>query len=182
MLLDEWQKFKGWSVLAFFLSEQRKIHLKGLAKELKISPRTAQTYLQLYEKEGILLKDIVGNLTLYSLVNSPLTCELKKTYLLLKIKRDIDGFVMDNKSITSLIMYGSAARGNYDKNSDIDVLVISSIKSLNLKHIKMAEQAIGMEIKIEILTFGELRRLAEKQDPFYLSVLKNNMLLYGAGL
>jgi predicted nucleotidyltransferase len=182
MLLDEWQKFKGWSVLEFFLREQRKIHLKGLAKELKISPRTAQTYLQLYEKEGILLKEIVGNLTLYSLIGSPLTYELKKTYLLLKIKRYLDGFVADNPSITSLIMYGSSVRGDYDKNSDIDLLAISGIKSLNLKRINMAEAAIGREIKIEILTLGEIRRLAEKQDPFYLSVLKNDMLLYGAGL
>lgn len=182
MLLEEWRKFKGWAVLEFFLSEQRKIHLKGLAKELKISPRTAQTYLQLYEKEGILLRENIGNLTLYSLINNTVTYELRRAYILLRIRPYMAEFVTDNPTITSLLLYGSTARGDYDKSSDIDLLVISGTKSPNLKQIKAAEAEIGKELKLEILTLGELRKLAEKKDKFYLSVLKNNIVLYGAGL
>ncbi|MDE1828680.1 MAG: hypothetical protein KGH65_05975, partial [Candidatus Micrarchaeota archaeon] len=60
MLIKEWDKFKGWSVLEFFLTNYSKIHLKGLARKLGISPRTAQIYLGLYEKEGILQSERVG--------------------------------------------------------------------------------------------------------------------------
>ncbi len=182
MLLEEWRKFKGWSVLEFFLREQQKIHVKGLARALRISPRTAQTYMQLYEKEGILLRENIGNLALYGMINGPLTYELRRAYIMLSIKQYADGFISDNPAITSLIMYGSSARGDYDRNSDIDLLVVSSTKAPNLRQIRLAETAMSKELKLEILTLGELRRLAEKKDKFYLSVLQNNILLYGAGL
>ena len=118
MILDEWQKFKGWVVLEFFLSRQKKIHLKGLAKELKISPRTAQVYLRLYEKGGVLEMEEVGNLKLYSLVDSPLTRELRRAYLMLKVATPIKAFANDNKSVTSIVLYGSSARGEYDSSSE----------------------------------------------------------------
>lgn len=182
MILKEWQKFKGWAVLEYFLSQQKRIHLKGLAKELKISPRTAQIYLQLYEKDGLLDMESIGNLKLYSLADSPLTRELRRAYLLLKITAPINGFVKENRSVTGVILYGSAAKGEYDSSSDIDLLVISDKKELNLKMIKGLETDIGKEVRIDVLGLGELRRLADKQDSFYKSVIKNNIQLYGATL
>ena len=180
MLLDEWGKFKGWAVLEFFLRSQARIHLKGLAKELKISPRTAQVYLKLYEKEGILSKENVGNLTIYSIVDNPFTRELRRAYMVLKLKPYVDGFVAANPTVTTVALYGSAARGDYDSSSDVDMLIVSSNKSLKLEQIHLAESALGMEIGLEIYNLGEIRRLAEKGNKFYLSIERNNVLLYGA--
>lgn len=182
MLIDEWQKFKGWTVLEFFLSKQKRIHLKGLARALEISPRTAQTYLQLYEKEGILEKENIGNLTLYNLADSPLTRELRRMYLLLRITSPLSKFAAENPWVTGIVLYGSSARGDYDSSSDIDLLIISTKKELGLKRIKEMENVLGKEVKMEIMSIGDIRRLAEKQDNFYKSVLKNNIQLYGAAI
>jgi uncharacterized protein len=179
MLLREWRRFKGWHVLEFFLSGGRRIHIKGLAKELKISPRTAQTYLWLYQNEGILDNERLGNLSLYSLSSRPLSMELKRTYLLMRIHKLVEQLVKDNKSIVSLVLYGSSARGDYDEHSDIDLLVVSNTKDLDLDIIKRIESSLDKEVKLEILSLGELRKLAEKHDDFYLSVMKNNIILYG---
>ncbi len=182
MLFDEWRKFKGWDVLEFFLREQRKIHLKGLAKELKISPLTAQTYLRLYEQEGILIREDVGNLKLYSLADSPLDYELKRTYMLILIMPFAKELVKDNPSITGLVLYGSTARGDYDQSSDIDLLAVSGKKELNIKSIKKLEERVKREVKIEVLTIGEVRNLASKGDSFYKSVVRSSIQLYGAAL
>ena len=89
-------------------------------------------------------------------------------------------FISDNKGIGSLILYGSVAKGEYDKNSDVDLLVVSQTRNIEFKSMKAMEIALDREVKVEVLSAGELRRLADKQDNFYISVVKNNIVLYGA--
>jgi predicted nucleotidyltransferase len=180
MLLKEWRKFKGWAVLEYFLSGGDRTYLKELSRILSISPRTAQTYLQLYEKEGLLEKEKSGNAIFYSLATNATTKELKKTYLLLKISPSIHRFLSENPQLSNITLYGSAARGEQDRSSDIDLLVISSSKRMNLSGMSQLERELGLEVKLEILTIGEWRKLAEKKDKFYSSITKNNILLYGA--
>jgi predicted nucleotidyltransferase len=182
MLLTEWQKFKGWAVLQFFLAKGERIHLKGLSRELKISPQTAQFYLRLYEQDQILEKEKIGNMALYKLATNFKTMELKRLYFLLIIEKYINSFVKENPEITSLLLYGSHADGTYDKNSDIDLLIISQNKNLNLGKLKSMEINLGKEVKTEVFSLGALRQLANKQNNFYNSVIRNNISLYGAKL
>ena len=180
MLLDVWRGFKGWSVIEFFLKEDKRIHVKGLSRELKVSPRTAQVYLQLYEKLGLLKSERVGNLKLYGLVSNSLTHELKRLYFIALIMPHIEKFVKSNGSISTLVLYGSYATGEYDKSSDVDILAISSKKELNLDAAKALETRLGKEVKIEVFNFAEWRQLEVKKDLFYYSVIKNHILLHGA--
>ncbi len=180
MILKEWRKFKGWAVLEYFLFKGGRTYLKELSRALAISPRTAQIYLQLYEREGLLEKEKAGNAIFYSLAANAMTKELKRTYLLLRISPCISKFVSGNPQLSNVTLYGSAARGEYDKDSDIDLLVISPSKKINLSEVSQLEKELGLEVKLEILTIGEWRRLAEKKDKFYSSITKSNMVLYGA--
>ncbi len=183
MLLDEWRKFKGFAVLEYFLWDGHRIHIKGLARKLKLSPRTAQIYLQMYEHEGILTSEKVGNLVLYGLSSSNyLTIELKRLYALFRMNAYIREFISSNKNLGSLILYGSVAKGEYDKKSDIDLLAVSQTRNIELKSMKDMEIALNREVKVEVLSAGELRRLADRKDNFYLSIAKNNIVLYGASL
>ena len=84
-MLYGWNKFKGWVVLEYFLESNKKIHVNGLAKDLKISPSTAQAYLSEYEKEGILEREKTANIITYKLNETPFTLELKKLYIISKI-------------------------------------------------------------------------------------------------
>ncbi|HUB92581.1 MAG TPA: nucleotidyltransferase domain-containing protein [Candidatus Saccharimonadales bacterium] len=182
MLFDEWRKFKGWIVLEFFLAKDERIHLKGLSRRLKISPQTAQIYLGAYEQDQILEKEKLGNMTLYKLATNFKTMELKRLYFLLMIEKYINSFIRDNSEITSLVLYGSHADGSYDKSSDIDVLIVSQEKKLELRSLRLLEEKIGKEVKTETFSIGEIRAMAGKQSNFYLSLLRNNILLYGAKL
>jgi predicted nucleotidyltransferase len=182
MLLDEWRKFKGWAVLEFFLNNNRKIHIKALARELKISPRTAQIYLDLYQKNRILEKEKVGNLALYALSSNYLALEFKTVNLSILIQPYIMKFVQKNPDISSLVLYGSGASGEYDEKSDVDLLAISNKNILNLEPLKELEKSIKKEVKIEIMRFANWKSLESKSDDFYISVVKRHIVLFGANI
>ncbi len=180
MILKEWQKFKGWSVLEFFLSRGARVHLKGLARELKISPRTAQHYLNLYAEEGLLVREPIGNMLLYSLADNAVAKELKRAYFLLLSQKYVKEFVNANESVNSVVLYGSYASGEYDKSSDVDLLIISQSKNLDMRPFKKLESAAGAEVKIEVISIGGWREIGRKGNHFYNSVSRNNIVLYGA--
>lgn len=182
MIIEEWRKFKGWDVLEFFLKEGRRIHLKGLSRELKISPRTAQLYLHFYEKNGIITKERIGNLTLYELGTGPVVFEFKRLYFLLQLFSHVSEFTKENPEINTLVLYGSHASGEYDRQSDVDLLVISQNKRINLGAIKAIEQKLGKEVRIQMFSVGEWKSMVNKNDNFAISILKKHILLYGAGL
>ncbi len=179
MIIDEWKKFKGWVILEYFLKTNKEIHVKGLAREVKISPQTANHYLKFYKKEGILKERKEGNLMLYSLTDNCLARQLKIFYILNILSEFSKKFIKENK-VTSLVLYGSHASGTYDRNSDIDLLIISQSKKLSLEGIKGVERKTGKEVKIQVFSSGEWRNLKRKKDSFVQSVLSKHILLYGA--
>jgi len=179
MIIDEWKKFKGWVTLEYFLKTNKEIHVKGLARHLKISSQTANYYLKFYKKEGILKERQEGNLMLYSLTDNSLVRQLKIFYILNILSEFSKKFVKQNK-VTSILLYGSHASGTYDRNSDIDVLIISQSKKLNLDEVKRLERKTGKEVKIQVFSLGEWRNLKRKKDSFIQSVISKHVLLYGA--
>jgi hypothetical protein len=183
-MLSEWRRFKGWVVLEHFLKNPNtKIHTKELSRILKISPRTAGEYLKTYEKDGILKRESVGNMSLYSLNNnSYLVKSLKKTYFLIQLNElEIEDFVNKNE-IISLAVYGSFASGEYTKNSDIDFIIISPKKKLNLGKLKVLENIFNTEIDVQIYTLGEWRKMRKENKEFVEHVKSTYVLIYGAEL
>ncbi len=178
MITEEWQKFRGWSVLEFFLKNDREVYVKELSRELKISPHTANYYLKFYKNAGILTERKKGNLTLYTLSDNSLVRELKRFYIIDQIISAAPRLCA-NKAI-SVALYGSCASGTYDKSSDIDMLVISQSKDINLNMLKSIEEKTGKEVKVEVLRLGEWRRLKRKKDKFAKSIISNHVLLCGA--
>ncbi len=181
MLVEEWRKFKGWEVLEFFLKTGREIHVKKLARELKISPQTANYYLKYYKRAGVLRERKEANLLLYSLLDNALTRQLKIFYIIDLVYPFIIKFANKN-NITSIFLYGSHALGTYDEKSDIDLLIISQQRKLDIGELKKLEKKIRKEVKIQVFSLGEWRNLKRKDNSFVKSVLSKQILLYGAGV
>lgn len=181
-MLAEWRKFAGWKVLEFFLQSDMEIHVKGLAKELQISSQTALKYLKLYEKEGLLNRKNIGNLTLYSLKENIFVFELKKTWFLLAAKPFFDSFAKDNLGINSLALYGSHAKGAFDQKSDVDLIVISQQKKLNFNALEKLELKQGKEVKAEVFSVGEWKKISNEKTPFWKEVVKHHLIIFGAEL
>ena len=177
-----WNKFKGWVVLEYFLGRNKKIHVNGLAKDLKISSSTAQAYLSEYEKEGILEREKTANIIIYKLKETPFTLELKKLFTISKILPFAEQFQKENQYMNTLALYGSHAKGTYDEKSDFDLLAISQQKKISLSALKKLEEKTGKEVRIQVFTRTEWKNLLKKNDNFAFAVLKNNILLAGEPL
>lgn len=184
-MLREFRKFKGWVILEFFLTHpSTKIHFKELVRKLRVSPRTAQIYLKTFEDDGILTKERVGNLTIFSLNNElQLVRELKKAHFLLALNElgFLDHFLKGNSGAVSLALYGSCAEGTYDEKSDIDFLVVKR-REVDKRSFKELEKWAKKEVLVTCMEPVEWNRKAKEKDPFYRNVVRKHILLYGADL
>jgi predicted nucleotidyltransferase len=185
-MLSEFRKFKGWVILEFFINHPNtKIHFKEVVRTLKISPRTAFIYLKMFRDDGIMREEKVGNLTIFSLNNElPAVRGLKKTFLLLRLNElKLTQILLDkNPGIVSFALYGSYADGSYDEKSDIDFLLIERRGEVDKAPFREVEELTKKDVLITCMSPVEWREMAERKDPFYLNVIKNHVLLHGAGL
>ncbi|PXF61841.1 MAG: hypothetical protein C4B59_01015 [Candidatus Methanogaster sp.] len=86
------------------------------------------------------------------------------------------------QDVVSIILFGSAAKGYLNKESDIDLLIV--VKKYNepiykecWKQIKKeGYQMLGIPID---LIFAEEKALTEVTSPFYLDVIADGKVIYG---
>ena len=84
-----------------------------------------------------------------------------------------------------MILYGSYARGDYDSDSDIDIMILASINGNELrtieKQISKIAWDIGYENNIVITTFVNNYDLFKSRlaiSPFYRNVMNEGVQLY----
>jgi predicted nucleotidyltransferase len=88
------------------------------------------------------------------------------------------------EKVVKIILYGSYARGDYDKESDIDILVIVDDENLDeyrKKRIKLTNHYLDTE-NILLSIIIENARVAERyknHSPFLINVLKEGKVVYG---
>jgi predicted nucleotidyltransferase len=75
---------------------------------------------------------------------------------------------------TSIILYGSFARGENDEKSDIDILVIAEKKDVpNL------QGTLGREVNVSVYSEAEWNNKAKEDKAFYEQVIIYGVPLYG---
>jgi len=89
------------------------------------------------------------------------------------------------ESINSIVLYGSVARKEATKGSDIDILIISKMKE------KIAEKASDMSYDVDLkytaatslvyLTPKEIEHRIRVGSPFIENILKEGRVLYDDG-
>src|SRR3989344_1769883 len=119
------------SVLEPLLFKQEWTHLAEISRELKMPHPTARIYLNNFEKEGVVIKQSKGKMTLYKLnYDNPLIIDylilIEKNRLIKKcskevLLKEIVSFL--HKLDNSIILFGSASIGL--KNADdIDLIIV----------------------------------------------------------
>lgn len=136
---------KRKKILEVFLkSPFKEIHLREIARLSKVSLNNVDNSLRLFVKDNMFKRREVSNMTFFkpNLGNESLLkifefleLEKKKEFydknkriarLLQKYTQDIVN--LSNKRIQLVILFGSVARGEWTKESDIDILVVVSGK------------------------------------------------------
>jgi len=181
-MLGTFRKFVGFTVLEYFLTHPtEKTYLKELAKKLQVSPRSIKIYCDLFDKEGIINREIRGNVHLFSLNNDVfIVREMKRTYMCLFIRSV--GIEDVAETPTSLAIYGTYASGTYDERSDIDLLVLGEEKDVKRDRITTIMKKIDKEIHLTVIPPIKWEERKQKRDPFVKSILTKHVLIKGIEL
>ena len=88
--------------------------------------------------------------------------------------------------LRKIILYGSYARGNYDNDSDIDVMVLADINSNELQELEKTVWGIGWDIGFEYdkmvsVFLKDIKHFNEwlGSMAYYQNITNNGVVLYG---
>jgi len=150
-------------ILEPFIKEpEREFHVRELAKLLKKSPTTISKYLKEYENKKILILESKLNHLLFKANTSSTNFrQLKLNYNLSLINESgIIEFLEDYfNQPEAIVLFGSFSKAEDNKNSDIDLLIISSKRQE--PNLERFERKLEHKIQLFIHPKHELNKLRE---------------------
>lgn len=129
---------------------------------------------------GVLVKEEKGNQVLYRANRSCLVFEelasiLRKTSGVAEVLADALASLADRIDVA--LVFGSVARGSEHAGSDIDLLVIGSIKFADVvKAIYPAQEDLGREINPKVYSRAEWRSLLKQKGAFVKEIMDDKKL------
>ena len=160
----------------YFTNPTARLHLRDLAKRLRIDPSNLSKELERMERDGLFRSEISGRQKYFQLDRTyPLFREVRsivaKTIgaipLMADSLRRIEG-------IEEAWLYGSFARNQQDAASDIDVLVIGAPSGeLIADGVRKLERELGREINYTVMTRKEFNSRRARKDVFLENVWHN---------
>jgi hypothetical protein len=185
-LIELFEKNVDWRVLSFFMKNPSgEYYIKQLSRILGVSPASVKNAVKRFKDLGMLHKEEKGQTHLFSLNNdSVLVKQLKRTYTIARLfQLNMVNKLLDiDDSIVSIALYGSYASGEYTSSSDLDLLIIGHRRKDFSPVRKELEEEFEIEVNVECLSFTDWNKLAKAQDPFYIEVVDNHILLFGGKL
>jgi len=115
----------------FLLEPEREFHVRELAKYFKKAPTTVSKYLNQYKKKNLLVsKKKFNHLLFKANTNNPLYKDIKLAYNIKQLRESgLIEFLEDQYNHPeTIVLFGSFRKGENTPNSDIDILIISTIK------------------------------------------------------
>jgi predicted nucleotidyltransferase len=171
--MDGLFKNNAYRTLELFIEQPNSdFSAREIARELGLNHATILKYLKGLIKLGLIRKrDETLYPTHYANTESPEYKLYKKNHIIFKITESgVVDFIQKNTLASSIILFGSCAKGEFTEKSDIDVFIEAKESSLNLAKY---EKKLGK--KINLLFEQNINNLSKE--------LKNNMLngvvLYG---
>ena len=127
-------------------------------------------------KDGLFIKELVGNLTFYYLNQShPLYPELKS---IISKTIGIEALLQESLKkvvgIQTAFIYGSYAQGKEHGNSDIDLFILGKPnKDMLTKKISELEKKIGREVNTVFYSKETFKKKKKEHNSFIDSISKN---------
>ena len=186
-MIELFTKYVQWKILAHFLANPTTpFHIKQLARILKVSPASVSSAVKSFETQELLVKEEKGLAHIYTLnADNPFITPLKKAYgiAFVRSSKPEDEFLETDSGIISLAIYGSYADGSFDEKSDIDILIVSSLKKEKFAEpARNLEDKLHKEVNISVFKLSQWRNMSKDGDAFYKRIVENHLLLHGSGL
>ncbi len=181
-MLTSFRKFVGIKVLEYFLKyPTEETYLKELAKKLQISPRSVKIYCDIFDNEGIIIREIKGNLHIFKTNNDNFRVrEMKRAYFI-NLLADLNVEKIAEEC-ASIAIYGSHASGTYDEKSDIDILIIGDEKNVKRELVVDIMNRLDKEVQLNVISIIKWEILKKENDHFVKNIIRNHVLIKGAEL
>jgi predicted nucleotidyltransferase len=176
-----------YSILKIFYNNGNSpIHLRELARKTNLNENSITRFLNELVASKILISKKEGNVRKFE-VNSnaikeifPLFDSERMFKLPFDRRKSIGDYISKIKiKPWCLILFGSVAKGNSKKDSDIDLLEISEFKEKNFEIIKGIESERGIKLQITRLSLKELNQAIFKKDFVIRSAIKSGFPVFG---
>ena len=167
------------------------IHFREISRLVKSGLPNIKRFLDKFEKEGVVRKVNEANLVKFKLKESQKTLAYLKQlnterYLLLPVKvQDAVNEFLNELEIKPLIflIFGSYAKGNHTKDSDIDILLIFQ-KVEGDKDIENTAKKVSMRTNTKInpvyLDYKNFERnFLDKEHDFSREIRRNVIVIHG---
>jgi len=175
-VIDILKSRKAVEIIEFFIENQDKeTYQSEISRKLRISRNTALKWLGLLTKNNFLNERISGKMKFFWLNKDNVV--VKQTKILINVAKlsDVLRFVKEGLEI---YLYGSAAKGEEDKESDVDLLMIGRIEREKLvKIVEDTRHAMGREIRPLVLTPLEYAQLSRRDKVLYENIEKSKVRL-----
>ncbi len=189
-------------ILEVFMKDPAKeIHLREISRLSKVSLNNVNDTMRQFVKEGLFKRREISNMSLFkpNLDNE----DLLKLFEYMELKRK-KTFYGKNKSIARLlekyttnvielskrqiqlaVLFGSVARGEWAKGSDIDILAVSSNKdndTINILNKAKIDVSPLLEIRPISTTIEKFTEGLKKKTEFYHELWSDRIILYNESL
>lgn len=142
----------------FFEDCYRRISVREYARLTKVSPPTASKLLYCYNKEGLLIMEKVRNYVFFYVnKKSKMFIDLSRIYWSFRLKDTVD-FLNKKLFLPVLVLFGSVAKAELKKDSDIDLAVFAHKKDIILQSFEKK-----LKRKIQIHWFKSMRNIKNKE-------------------
>lgn len=179
-MIQLYQKIIQLKVLShFFDNPNEEFYLRELARSLQISPMTVKRALDVLLKDKLIVKEEKKIQILYRAnMESQAFKFAKISYNLAWLEENevVECLLEKIPGISSVILYGSYAKGENDKHSDLDLLLISTTKKFNAFDIS---EKLGIDVNILNFTSTQWTKQSKSNRAFYLDVITEGIVLYG---
>ncbi len=160
----------------FLTNPYSKVYLRELSRLIKISPFAVKKYSEVLLKEGLILDEKVANLRYFKANKDSIV--FKQFKIANSVKKIIDSGLVEKikenvPNLSSIVLFGSVAKGEDDKNSDVDLLIIGNSDHINFGGI------LDNEINEHIFSWQEWKKQRKNNQAFYNDIVHFGISLFG---
>ncbi len=172
--------YKLMDIMAPFLEDPQKgFYIREISRILNISPMTARKKLNILAKKGLLVKKKMKLHEEFKVnLDSTDFRILSKFYIMKKLYDSglIKYLLEELLYPEAVFLFGSHARGDYTKDSDIDLFVLSNEK----KEINFSkyEKKLKKKIQLHLMTSKEFL-ITKKKNPDLINNIINGLRISG---
>jgi len=106
---------------------------------------------------------------------------MEENYIFSEIQNIVEQIIHKYKP-SKIILFGSAARGEYDKVNDLDFLIIKQdVPLYGIDRMRELDELIDRDIAADMLVYrpDEFEDRIKLGDPFIKTILREGRVLYG---